>query len=214
MSKVSSETQDKVAILVFILFFFKLHIADIQWYRVNIPTPKGRYRGTERTQTKASPKLSKTSIRACSFIAPRTSCGEMWTPKAWATPTPDDSSPHGLSLVVTSLIACSIPQQIFHIPGISNFQEPPLYLRLHSHNVTYYPFRRTVPGLPGILKYGWKPPWPTTPFCVPVKPVPCGWYQVLPPAWAVAGRSSSKATTTFECINWWALWNEFGGINP
>lgn len=46
----------------------------------------------------------------------------------------DGCSPHGHSLGQALLAAFSLPQQVFHVPGIFNFLGFPLQLLLYSHS--------------------------------------------------------------------------------
>jgi hypothetical protein len=71
-------------------------------------------------------------------------------------------SPHGLSFLLTPLIAWSFPWKTFHIPASSNMPASPLQLSLHLHKFPhcllmgclqrYWPCH-TMPGLQGFLSW-------------------------------------------------------------
>jgi hypothetical protein len=83
-----------------------------------------------------------------------------------------------LSLGQALLAAGGFPQQMFHIPGISNFLQAPLHLKFHSHSFCSLPSQELFPGILMLPYIAWflRPSFEdftTLAFYMPAKPVWC-----------------------------------------
>lgn len=95
------------------------------------------------------------------YQASRPHSSKRWVPNGLGTPIPVVAHRVSLCLGPALVTCCSFPQQLFHVPDISNFLRSLLYFWFPSHSFLHGPLRESLPGLPGLpLKSGWKPLWP------------------------------------------------------